>query len=93
MPEVSSGPAAPTKKRIAIFLDGTWNTLSDNTNVWRLKALCATKSADGLDQCVYYNSGLGTKVGEKVSGGVLGYGIDDAVIDAYEWLIEHYNFE
>jgi uncharacterized protein (DUF2235 family) len=28
-------------KRIAIFLDGTWNTLNNNTNVWRLKSLCA----------------------------------------------------
>jgi uncharacterized protein (DUF2235 family) len=87
----ASGQEVPQKKRIAIFLDGTWNTVNDNTNVWRLKALCATRGADGVDQCSYYNSGLGTKVGEKVSGGVLGYGIDDAVIDAYEWLIEHYN--
>jgi uncharacterized protein (DUF2235 family) len=91
MPDAISDSATPMKKRVAIFLDGTWNTLTDNTNVWRLRALCATKSADGADQCVYYNSGLGTKVGEKVSGGVLGYGIDDAVIDAYEWLIEHHN--
>ena len=28
-------------KRIAIFLDGTWNTLNNNTNVWRLKSLSA----------------------------------------------------
>jgi uncharacterized protein (DUF2235 family) len=26
-------------KRLAIFLDGTWNTLNNNTNVWRLKSL------------------------------------------------------
>ena len=30
------------KNRIALFLDGTWNNVSDNTNVWRLKSLCAT---------------------------------------------------
>lgn len=91
MSEAFGGPAAPAKKRVAVFLDGTWNTLGDNTNVWRMKSLCAVKGADGKDQSSYYNSGLGTKVGEKVSGGVLGYGIDDAVIDAYEWLVEHYN--
>jgi hypothetical protein len=28
-------------KRLAIFLDGTWNTLNNNTNVWRLKSLAA----------------------------------------------------
>jgi hypothetical protein len=31
-------------KRLAVFLDGTWNTLNNNTNVWRLYAYkaCAT---------------------------------------------------
>jgi hypothetical protein len=24
------------KKRLALFLDGTWNDTDDNTNVWRL---------------------------------------------------------
>ena len=28
-------------KRIALFLDGTWNNVRDNTNVWRLKSLCS----------------------------------------------------
>ena len=28
-------------RRLAIFLDGTWNTLNNNTNVWRLKSLTA----------------------------------------------------
>src|SRR5262245_6192828 len=51
----------PAKKRIAVFLDGTWNTVNDNTNVWRLKALCAPESKDGMQQCLYYNPGVGTK--------------------------------
>src|SRR5262249_17219902 len=80
------------KKRIAVFLDGTWNTVNDNTNVWRLKALCALESQDdGLQQCLYYNPGVGTKYGEKIRGGILGYGLNNTIIDAYEWLIEHYN--
>src|SRR6476646_610465 len=83
--------ATLVKKRVAIFLDGTWNTVNDNTNVWRLKALCASQSSDGLQQCAYYNSGLGTKFGEKIRGGMLGYGLNDAIIDAYEWLIENYD--
>jgi hypothetical protein len=28
-------------KRLAIFLDGTWNTLDNNTNVWSLRSLSA----------------------------------------------------
>jgi uncharacterized protein (DUF2235 family) len=57
------------KKRIAIFLDGTWNTTNDNTNVWRLRALTAPVGADQVRQSIYYNAGLGTQVGSKVRGG------------------------
>ncbi len=76
-------------KRIALFLDGTWNTVNDNTNVWRMKSLCAVNA----DQVCYYSAGVGTQRGEKVSGGMFGYGLDDEVIRAYEWLIENYNLE
>lgn len=73
-------------KRIAVFLDGTWNNVDDNTNVWRLKSLC-DKSAE---QLVYYSAGVGTQSGEKLSGGMFGIGINDEVTNAYEWLVEHY---
>jgi uncharacterized protein (DUF2235 family) len=81
---------APVNKRLALFLDGTWNTVSSNTNVWRLKSLCSKIGTDGIVQQIYYNAGLGTTMGEIVRGGVFGYGVDEAVIDAYEWLIENY---
>ena len=74
-------------KRIAIFLDGTWNTLKDNTNVWRLKSLC-DPGAPG--QVVYYSRGVGTAFGEIARGGVEGFGIDDEIIDAYTWLTERF---
>jgi uncharacterized protein (DUF2235 family) len=77
-------------KRLALFLDGTWNTVSSNTNVWRLKSLTAQSSSDRRPQQIYYDAGLGTTMGEIVRGGVFGYGVDEAVINAYEWLIEHY---
>lgn len=75
-----------TVKRIALFLDGTWNTLDDNTNVWRMKCLC--KQSD--DQMVYYSAGVGTAQGEKVSGGAFGIGINEEVEAAYEWLMDNY---
>jgi uncharacterized protein (DUF2235 family) len=75
-------------KRLAIFLDGTWNTLNNNTNVWRLKSLCDPAASD---QLVYYGQGVGTRFGEEVRGGVEGYGIDNEIIDAYSWLVQ--NFE
>jgi len=82
--------ATPIKKRVVVFLDGTWNIVNDNTNVWRLKSLCAPTGADGLEQHIYYSAGVGTKFGQIVRGGMFGYGLNDEVIDAYEWLIEQY---
>jgi uncharacterized protein (DUF2235 family) len=77
----------PNLKRIALFLDGTWNTVQDNTNVWRMKALCAAAE----DQLCYYSVGVGTQYGERLKGGMFGYGLDDEVILAYQWLAENYN--
>jgi uncharacterized protein (DUF2235 family) len=83
--------ATAPKKRLALFLDGTWNRVSDNTNVWRLRSLFAPLGGDGIEQRAYYSTGLGTKFGEKVRGGMFGSGIDSAITSAYEWLVE--NFE
>jgi uncharacterized protein (DUF2235 family) len=91
MPDETSADAAPPKKRIAVFLDGTWNTVNDNTNVWRLKSLLAPAGKDGLKQALYYHKGVGTTFGSYVRGGVFGYGLDDEIIRAYEWLIDTYN--
>ena len=74
-------------KRIALFLDGTWNDVDSDTNVWRMKSLCTT----GADQVVYYSTGVGTQFGQRLSGGMFGYGLDDEVIRAYQWLVEQYD--
>jgi uncharacterized protein (DUF2235 family) len=73
-------------KRIALFLDGTWNNVDDNTNVWRAKSLFKATP----EQICYYSAGVGTTRGERLIGGMFGYGLDDEVIRAYEWLTEHY---
>jgi uncharacterized protein (DUF2235 family) len=89
LPEsVTEAPAiAETeKKRLAVFLDGTWNAVSDNTNVWRLKALCAPKSSDGVVQLSYYGIGV-----NGFFGGGFGKGLSENVTQAYEWLIDHYS--
>jgi len=75
-------------KRLAIFLDGTWNTLGNNTNVWRLRSLCDPLA---VGQMVHYGQGVGTRPGEKVRGGVGGYGLDDEILDAYAWLVQAYD--
>jgi uncharacterized protein (DUF2235 family) len=78
--------AEQQQKRLAIFLDGTWNSIDSNTNVWRMRALCAAKSKDGKPQLVYYEVGV-----NGFLGGVFGQGLDENIRLAYEWLIENYN--
>src|SRR5712672_2243760 len=77
--------AEQQKKRLAVFLDGTWNSVNSNTNVWRMRALCATKSKDVKPQLVYYEVGV-----NGFLGGVFGQGLDENIRLAYEWLIENY---
>jgi uncharacterized protein (DUF2235 family) len=78
--------AEQQKKRLAVFLDGTWNSVNSNTNVWRMRALCASKSNDGKPQLVYYEIGV-----NGFLGGVFGQGLDENIRLAYEWLVENYN--
>jgi uncharacterized protein (DUF2235 family) len=76
----------PKQKRLAVFLDGTWNAVRSNTNVWRLKSLCAAEGADGLRQLTYYDVGV-----NGFWGGVFGRGLIANIEDAYSWLIENYS--
>ena len=78
--------SARSQKRLAIFLDGTWNSVGDNTNVWRLKSLCSAQSDDGAQQLVYYDVGV-----NGFWGGVFGKGVVRNVADAYCWLVDNYS--
>lgn len=78
--------AEQQQKRLVVFLDGTWNSVDSNTNVWRMRALCAAKGKDGKPQLVYYEVGV-----NGFLGGVFGQGLDENIRLAYEWLVENYN--
>jgi uncharacterized protein (DUF2235 family) len=86
MPEAPAISKAASKKRLALFLDGTWNSVGDNTNVWRLKSLCGPESKDGSAQLAYYEIGV-----NGFLGGTFGKGLSENITSAYEWLIEKYN--
>jgi uncharacterized protein (DUF2235 family) len=77
--------AKQPKRRLAVFLDGTFNAVDDNTNVWRLKSICAPKSQDGCEQPAYYARGV-----NGFWGGTIGKGLDDLIKGGYEWLIDQY---
>ena len=78
----------PQGRKLAVFLDGTWDQATGNTNVWRLKSLC--RSDPDSRQLVFYSAGVGTSFGEDFRGGAFGFGIDDVLTSAYQWLIETY---
>jgi uncharacterized protein (DUF2235 family) len=77
-------------KRLAMFLDGTWNDPDDNTNVWRSQLLVCDTDADGNAQDRYYEEGVGTKRFERIRGGALGEGLDANLRHAYQWLMSRY---
>jgi uncharacterized protein (DUF2235 family) len=86
VPEAPAIVKAARPKRLAIFLDGTWNVVGDDTNVWRLRSLCAPDGADGAPQLAYYEKGV-----SGLLGGVFGDGVDRIITDAYQWLVDTYN--
>ncbi len=90
MSEIATVAPRSTSKRLAVFLDGTTDKSEGNTNVWRARSLCAANGKDGLEQIIYYATGVGTQLGEIARGEVFGYGIDDQVINAYGWLVQNY---
>ncbi len=80
-----------SSKRIAIFLDGTWNEPGDNTNVWRTKLMLAQRSANDVEQLSYYDEGVGTKWYNRIRGGAVAVGLSKNVREAYQWLMENYD--
>lgn len=81
----------PTRKRLALFFDGTWNKPENNTNVWRLDLMLADRGGDGVPQIKFYDEGVGTHWFDRISGGAFGYGLPENVRLGYRWLMEHYN--
>lgn len=77
-------------KRLAIFLDGTWNDPGSETNVHKLYSAVAAQGTDGVQQLTYYDPGVGTTKYQKILGGAVGLGLSKNVRDAYSWLLQNY---
>jgi uncharacterized protein (DUF2235 family) len=82
---------ASTKRRLALFFDGTWNEPGDNTNVWRQKLMLADHDQNGIPQDAFYDEGVGTHFYDRLTGGAFGAGLSKNIRKGYRWLIEHYN--
>lgn len=83
----------PKKQRLTLFLDGTWNTEDDGTNVLNSYHLTNEGLIEGEDviQKRYYDRGVGTSTIGKILGGGLGLGLEKNVREAYHWLVDNYN--
>lgn len=86
-------------KRLVVSCDGTWSARRSGgpTNVLRFHELVAVAGAgpgegpDGVEQRKTYVPGVGTRWGERLLGGLTGYGLSENIQRAYAWLVE--NFE
>lgn len=89
-------------KNIVICCDGTGNEISENiSNVLKLYRVLRKTGKTEPHQVVFYDPGVGTLArpdpftklrqdAVTVLGLALGYGLDDNVLKAYEFLISHY---
>jgi uncharacterized protein (DUF2235 family) len=80
------------QQRLIVCLDGTWNRQDSSTNV--LHHFNTIREGidpeTGLVQRRYYHRGVGTGVLDSITGGGFGFGLEQNVRDAYNWLVEHY---
>jgi len=88
MPDPADAPY--TIRRLIVCFDGTWNTPEDQTNVSRIYAAIADVHARCPDQLKFYDPGVGTSTGTRLTGGALGWGLDDNIRQAYAWLINEF---
>lgn len=88
-------------KNVVVCCDGTGNEISENiSNVLKLYR-CLRKTGKAAAQIVFYDPGVGTLARPNpwtkfkqdtvmVLGLATGYGLDDNVLSAYRFLIQHY---
>jgi uncharacterized protein (DUF2235 family) len=75
-------------KRIVFCADGTWDSATNKTNVYKLfKALCVTG-----DQMPFYDDGVGANMLpiEKLLGGAFGLGLFGKIKEGYKKIAHVY---
>lgn len=85
-------------KRLIVCCDGTWNRADQEnhgepcpTNVVKLAFRVAKRDPRDVPQIVHYGQGVGTgNALDRFSGGALGHGLEDNVLEAYRFLVGNY---
>lgn len=81
-------------KRLIVLSDGTWQNEASvtPTNILKLAKCVASESDDGIQQVLYYDSGVGTGGAvDAMLGGAMGVGIDVNIKEIYIWLACNYD--
>src|SRR6476660_2018262 len=84
------------QQRLIVCLDGTWNIRDHSTNIFHhfglaLEATVSTPTGSPIVQKKFYHTGVGTGPLDRITGGGFGFGIEQNVRDAYNWLLEKYH--
>jgi uncharacterized protein (DUF2235 family) len=86
-------------KRIVILCDGTWNSPDKitggkpcQTNIVKIAQAVKEVADDNVQQLTYYDPGIGTSGVKlkKLFNGATGAGISKNILEAYKYLIIHY---
>lgn len=90
-------------KRLIVCCDGTGNEISENiSNVLKFYRVLRKTEKTEPRQLAYYDPGVGTLArpnpwrkllqnAQTIFGLATGYGLDDNVLDAYEFLVQNYD--
>lgn len=81
-------------KRLVVCCDGTWQRLDNPypTNVLKLAQAIRLVGKTGINQIVHYDNGIGTgDVLDRYGGGAFGWGIDEKIKEAYQFLSFNYS--
>jgi uncharacterized protein (DUF2235 family) len=80
-----------TYRRVVVLLDGTWQELTDRTNVALLKEnLYTGMTGDQIEQIVGYFEGVGASNNDNIFAGAFGYGLSETIKESYLWLSQTY---
>lgn len=85
-------------RRLIVCCDGTWNSPDDEdrgkrkpTNITKISRAVLPVDSNDVSQIVYYDEGVGTSWGQRLIGGITGFGLSQNVLEAYRFLAHNYN--
>ena len=78
--------------RLAVFMDGTWNDPTDNTNINQLcgRVPETERTPAGGGQLTRYIEGVGNNRWDRLRGGAFGHGVDDNIRAGYQFIADHH---